>query len=128
MVYKSVILRCNLAGNAALLERYCGIRREPRGAQSTSGGVRREQLGTCGRSVRAGQRSPNVTRRRATPTVHHHKSTAGPNGSAERLECTVLVDYGWAWPTRALSFAPVAPGTMLSSRRRAFDSCPDQVN
>eukprot|EP00966_Prymnesium_polylepis_P113571 2626086-Prymnesium_polylepis.1 len=24
--------------------------------------------------------------------------------------------YGWAWPTRALSFAPVVPGTMLPSR------------
>ena len=76
----------------------------------------REKLGSCGRSVRAGRHSPNVTRRRATPTVHHHKSTAGPNGSAERLECTVPFNYGWAWPTRALSFAQVAHGTMLSSR------------
>eukprot|EP00966_Prymnesium_polylepis_P254986 5891606-Prymnesium_polylepis.1 len=29
----------------------------------------------------------------STPTAHHHKITAGPNGSAERLECTVSVDY-----------------------------------
>eukprot|EP00966_Prymnesium_polylepis_P085601 1981741-Prymnesium_polylepis.1 len=45
-------------------------------------------------------------RRRPPATVHHHMSTAGPNGSAEWLEYTVPVDYGWAWPTRALSFAP----------------------
>jgi hypothetical protein len=38
------------------------------------------------------------------------------SGPAEQLECTVRVGYGWAKPTRALSFAPVAPGTMLTSR------------
>ena len=48
-----------------------------------------------------------------SPSPQEHR---GPNGSAEPLECTVPVDYRWAWPTRALSFAPVTPGTMLSSR------------
>ena len=43
-------------------------------------------------------------------------SSAWPNGSAERLKQAVSVTNGWATPTRAPSFALVAPGTMLSSR------------
>eukprot|EP00966_Prymnesium_polylepis_P234255 5418326-Prymnesium_polylepis.1 len=63
-----------------------------------------------------------VTRRRSTPTVHHHKRTAGPNGPAERLECTVAINHGmgcaWSKSSRSSKFieTPAKPKWYVCGR------------
>eukprot|EP00966_Prymnesium_polylepis_P142516 3290411-Prymnesium_polylepis.1 len=62
--------------DAALLERFSEASAELLAAHSPPRwAVRREQLGSCGRSVRAGQRTSNVTRRRSTdsPSPQDHR-------------------------------------------------------